>query len=595
MKEFQLLRYLSKGKFIILIVALLGAVWVYYYANSQQVYTATTVIRYANSAINEGLTPKGTKLDVSEIYSSTVIKGAIEDLGLNCSVDEIRSKVKVEPIISEEEEAKKETALSKGEEYSYFPTDYVITYEVGSERSLNFAGNMLDAIIKNYYSFYSEKYVDQLILPNNASNISSNDYDYIESAELIQGSLKEIDDYLIQKKTNYPDFRASATGYTFTDLENIYKYIMNNKVPSLYASILQNKYTKDNDLLLKKQRSTIDSINVDIKNNQTRSTKLKNLIDNYGDKNSSIINPSAADSSETTATVDGEPSVIMDVDGYDRGIDVITTYDDLIQEYVRINETIKDDEIDKKHAEYIESVFVDNEKTKNPSKEVEKDINDLVSMLNDEYAIVQATATELNEYLGASYLNILNSVVTSQKVNIKLYLALAVVFFLFFGCTGAVVVGRTKDFIQYILYTDKVTKLPNRQMCDVRINALSDKDLDEQFTCFIVKITNLAKVNETLGHTAGDTVLRDFGELLKSISRSYGFIGWNQGGLFLGLFEHCSTDKAELYLEMLKKCVDEYNSNQLELEITYSAKYTNSTEEKMYNIRHLIQHTIRKI
>ena len=207
MKEFQLLRYLSKGKILILIVALLGSMGVYYYADSNQVYTAKTVIRYANSAINDGLTPNGTKLDVSEIYSTTVIRGAIEDLGLNCSVDEIRSKIKVTPIITEEEEQKKEAALTKGEEYNYFPTDYVISYEVGSERSRNFAGNMLDAVVKNYYSFYSEKYVDQLILPNNASNISSNDYDYIESAEIIQQTLKDIDNYLLQKKTNYPEIQ----------------------------------------------------------------------------------------------------------------------------------------------------------------------------------------------------------------------------------------------------------------------------------------------------------------------------------------------------------------------------------------------------
>ncbi len=233
MKEFQLLRYLSKGKILILIFALLGASWVYYYANSQQVYTATTVIRYNNSAISQGLTPNGSELDVSEIYSSTVIKGAIEDMGLNCTVDEVRSKVKVTPIIPEEEETKKETALSKGEEYYYFPTDYIITYEVGSDKSANFAGNMLDAIVKNYYSFYSEKYVDQLILPNNASNIKANEYEYIESAEILQQSLKDIDDYLLQKKTNYPDFRASATGYSFSDLENIYSYIRDNKVPHL--------------------------------------------------------------------------------------------------------------------------------------------------------------------------------------------------------------------------------------------------------------------------------------------------------------------------------------------------------------------------
>lgn len=594
MKEFQLLRYLSKGKFLIILVALIGAIWVYFYADSQQVYTATTVIRYANSAINEGLTPKGTKLDVSEIYSSTVIKGAIEDLGLNCSVDAVRSRVKVTPLIPEDEEAKKETALSKGEEYYYFPTDYVISYEVGSDRSLNFAGNMLDAIIKNYYSFYSEKYVDQLILPNNASNISSNDYDYIESTEIIQQSLKDIDDYLLQKKTNYPDFRASATGYSFADLENIYNYIINNKVPSIYASIIQSKFTKDNDLLLKKQRSKIENIEVDIQNSQNRANKLKALIDNYGEKNQKPTTSKSENSTGTEAVsgnINDSSDVIMNVDGYDRGIDVTTTYDDLLQEYVRINQIIKNDQIDKNYAEYIESVFVGNTKNQVLSPDLEKEIEDLVDILNDEYSIVQSTAKELNEYLGASYLNILNSVVTSQKVNIKIYLALAIVFFLLFGCAGAVLIGRLSDFIQYILYTDKVTKLPNRQMCDMRINELSAKELDEQFTCIIIRLDSLIKMNETLGHAAGDTLLRDFGEILKSISRNYGFVCWNQGGWFMGLFEQCSEEKIQLYIEMLDKSVEEYNGKQIDLQIKYSYGYCNSSVEKVYDIRKLIHKT----
>ena len=591
MKEFQLLRYLSKGKFIILIVALLGAVAVYFYAGSQQVYTATTVIRYANGAITDGLTPNGEKLDVSEIYSSTVIKGAIEDLGLNCSVDEVRSKVKVTPIIPEEEEEKKETAISKGEEYSYFPTDYVITYEADSEKSMNYAGNMLDAIIENYYMFYSEKYVDQLILPNNASNISSNDYDYIECAEILQQTVKDIDDYLQQKKASYPDFRASATGYTFTDLENIYNYIINHKVPHLYASILQNKYTKDNDLLLKKQQKHIEDLDISIQNSRQKAKKLKYLIDNYSEKG---INSSKKalqdDSDESTGS-----TIIEDVDHYGDELNVITTYDDLIQAYVQINQSIKNDQIDKEHTKYIRSVFVDNTNNRVLSKDVETEIDTLVKTLNDEYKIVQATARELNEFIGADYLNILNSIVTSQKVNTKLYLALALVFFLFFGCVGAVVIGRLKDFIEYIIYTDKTTKLPNRQRCDVQLNGLSEKELGEQFTCMILRLDNLKELNDTLGRSAGDTLLRDFGEMVKTLSRNYGFMGFNNGGMFMGLFEQCPATKADLFLDMLDKSVKEYNEKQIELQIRYSAAYSNSTDEKTYDIRKLLRSTFGKM
>ena len=589
MKEFQLLRYLSKGKFIILIVALVGAISVYFYADSKQVYTATTVIRYANSAISEGLTPNGSELDVSEIYSSTVIKGAIEDLGLNCSVDGVRSKVKVREIIPEEEEQKKETALSKGDEYFYFPTDYIITYEADSEKSLSYASNMLDAIIKNYYSFYSDKYVDQLILPNNASNISSNDYDYIECAAIIQQTAKDIDDYLLQKRSSYPEFRASATGYSFADLENIYNYIMTNKVPHLYATILEAKYTKDNDLLLKKQQKQISALEISIQNNREKAEKLKSLIDEYSNKS---VNRKQ---NTENGTDDGNESVIMDLDGYDRGMNVVTTYDDLIQEYVSINQAIENDLIDKEYAEYIRSVFADNQSNKVVSSEVEKDIEELVKTLNDEYVIVQATAKELNEYIGASNLNMLNSVVTSQKVNIKLYIALAIVFFLMFGCAGAVVIGRLKDFIEYILYTDKITKLPNRQMCDIYINALSEKQLDEQFTCMIITLDNLMKVNDTLGRKAGDMLLGDFGEMIKSLTKNYGFVGYNKAGWFFGFYEDCSTSKAQLFLEMLEKSVDDYNQKHVEVQIEYNVAFSNSTDEKVYEVRRLIHCTTDKM
>ena len=591
MKEFQILRYLSKGKFVILLVALLGALGVYYYASSKQVYTATTVIRYANGAISEGLAPNGAKLDVKEIYSTTVIKGAIEDLGLNCSIDEIRSKIKVEAIIPDDEQQKEETALSRGDDYWYFPTDYKITYQVDSEKSRDYAGTVLDAVINNYYKFYSERYVDQLILPNNAANISSNDYDYIESAEILQESVEGIDDYLMQKRATYPEFRASATGYTFADLENIYSYISKNKVPHIFASILQGKYTKDNDLLLKKFQDRIEKYDISMANNKDKSAKLKYLIDNYSEKG---INSTLLENQDSSNDSTGS-SIIMDVDWNRNEVDVTTTYDALIQEYVQINQFIRNAELDKEHVKYLKSVFINNPKNQVLSAEVEQDIEELVATLKTEYILVKETARELNEYIGASYLNILNSVVTSQTVNIKLYIVLSLAFFLVFGCVGAVFIGRIKDFIQYILYTDKITKLPNRQMCDIEIGSMSEKKLSEQFTCIVFELSSLNEVNAELGRSAGDTLLADFGRIIRVAAKRYGFIGYNGVGQFLGIFEQCSASRVKLFIDRINKNIKEYNSRDSEIKIRISVGYSNSTEDKLYDIRSLIRRSFEKM
>ncbi len=593
MREFQILRYLAKGKFLIFIIALAGALGVYYYASSNQTYTAVTAIRYANDAISQGLAPNGDSLDVSEIYSSTVISGAIEDLGLDCTVDDIRSKFKVEPIISDDEEAKKETALDRGEEYYYFPTDYKITYEVDNSKSMSYARYVLDAVLKNYYRFYSEKYVDQLILPNNAANIKSNDYDYIDSADVIQDSVKEIDDYLIQKRTMYPDFRASATGYTFTDLEQIYNFINTNDVPGLYATILGGKYTKDNEVLLKKRQENIDRINISIANNKEKADKLYALITKYSDKGiNSTMKANQDPSHESQGSM-----IIEDVDEnrHEEVIDVTTTYDDLIQEYVAINQSMRINEIDRNHEEYIKSVFINNPKNVSLSDKVESDIEELSQKLNQEYVLVKDTAKELNEYIGAQYLKVLNSIVTTQAVNIKIYIVLALVLFLFIGCVGAVIVGRVSDFVQYILYTDKKTKLPNRQMCDMYIDTLAENILQEGCTCIVIKLKTLNELNEKVGHSAGDMLLSDFGRILKFTAKHYGFMGYNGVGQFIGIFEQCAVSKAELFIEQLSKSIKEYNDKHVEVHIKCSVAFANSTDDEIYDIRALIRRAFKRM
>ena len=592
MREFQILRYLAKGKWLIFLIALAGALGVYYYADSNQTYTAVTAVRYTNDAISQGLTPNGSPLDISEIYSSTVISGAIDDLGLKCTVDDIRSKIKVEPIISDEEMSRKATAIDKGEYYYYFPTDYKITFEVGNDKSMSYARYVLDAVLKNYYRFYSERYVDQMILPNNAANISSNDYDYIESADVIRDSVEAIDDYLLQKKSMYPDFRASATGYTFTDLEKTYNFINDNYIPELYATILEGKYTKDNNTLLKKTQENIDRIGISINNNNEKADKLLALIDNYSNKSiNNRLNSDSNSSSENDGSL-----IIQDVehDRYEE-IDVTTTYDDLIQEYVQINQKIKTDEIDRGYEEHIKAIFINNANNEVLSDDLDSNIEFLVKMLNEKYALVKDTATELNEYMGAKYLTVLNSIVTTQKVNVKIYLILSIFLFLFIGCAGAVVVGRISDFIQYILYTDKKTKLPNRQMCDMYIDSLAENVLEDECTCIVVKLKTLNELNERVGHTAGDMLLSDFGRIIKFTSKNYGFIGYNGVGQFIGIFEQCAVEKAELFIEQLGKNIKEYNEKHVEVHIKCSVAFANSTDDRIYDIRALIRRAFRRM
>ena len=375
-------------------------------------------------------------------------------------------------------------------------------------------------------------------------------------------------------------------------MEKVYDFINNNDIPELYATILEGKYTKDNDTLLKKTQENIDRINISIRNNIEKSEKLLELIQNYSNKD--INNTLRSDVDES-----GEESAATTLqyfeDNENRDIKVSTTYDDLLLEYVDINKAIKTDEIDKGYAKYIRNTFMENSAHKVLSKKLDDSIESLVKKLNEKYVLVRDTATELNEYMGAKYLTVLNSIVTTQKVNVKIYLILSLFLFLFIGCAGAVVVGRIADFIQYILYTDKKTKLPNRQMCDMYIDSLAEKVLDDECTCIVVKLKTLSELNERVGHSAGDMLLSDFGRIVKFTSKHYGFIGYNGVGQFIGIFEQCTVPKAELFIEQLGKNIREYNEKHVEVHIKCSVAFANSTDDKIYDIRTLMRRAFSRM
>ena len=114
MNKFNLLKYLSKWKYLIFAVCVLGALIVYKYAMYNQEYTASTVISYTGQNAADGKTPSGDDIDVTEIYSAAVITNVLEDLNLNIGADAIRSKCKVTEIIPPDEEVKKQALLEAG-------------------------------------------------------------------------------------------------------------------------------------------------------------------------------------------------------------------------------------------------------------------------------------------------------------------------------------------------------------------------------------------------------------------------------------------------------------------------------------------------
>ena len=473
MNKFNLLKYLSKWKYLIFAVCVLGALIVYKYAMYNQEYTASTVISYTGQNAADGKTPSGDDIDVTEIYSAAVITNVLEDLNLNIGADAIRSKCKVTEIIPPDEEVKKQALLEAGEEYTYFPTDYVVSFSVGSEYSQDFARTVLDSIIKNYFATYGEKYINQQTLPNNNVRGTDGQYDYIERVEILDAWALNISDYLAAKKETQPNYRSAETGYSFSDLYEIYKSYIDYDIPQIYSLILEQEVTGDKETLIKKYQSDISTYELDLQNMEEKINDLNDLITKYSDKNKEGVEYHYGTQSDEGN--DASDYILKNVydewNQEDGHVQSETTYDTLINEYVDIETEKEKLEVDLEHKKKLLAVFTDGAQSDDMSNkdEIEQSLEELSQKLGDMYSSVSTTVDEYNQYIGAYNVSTLSSISTSEKINVRMYIVLAIIIFFFGGCIGAIILGRSKDFLDYIMYTDRKTGLPNRAMCDIEI------------------------------------------------------------------------------------------------------------------------------
>ena len=219
MKSFNIIRYLKKWWPLIALMSFCAGVFFMRYATSNQAYTAQSIIKYNYSQAEDGKTPSGGELDVSEIFSSSVVKQAIENLDLTVNVDTIRSGGTVTPIVPDDVAKTQAAKIEKGEDVEeYQSTEYLVTLSLSSNYDTEYARTMLDEILSCYFASFGEKYVDYYTIPNNASALDGHGYDYLEQAEILKNTVSEISSNLINCQKSHPEFISSHTGMSLSDL-----------------------------------------------------------------------------------------------------------------------------------------------------------------------------------------------------------------------------------------------------------------------------------------------------------------------------------------------------------------------------------------
>lgn len=601
MKSFNIIRYLKKWWPLIALMSFCAGVFFMRYATSNQSYTAQSIIKYNYSKAEDGKTPSGEDLDVSEIFSSTVVKEAIENLGLTVNVDTIRSGGTVTGIVPDDVTKTQEAKIDKGEDVEeYHSTEYIVKLSVSSEYSTEYVRTMLDEILSCYFANFGEKYVDYSTIPNNAAALDGQGYDYIEQAEILNDTVAQITENLGNCQAAHPEFVSSTTGLSLSDLLDEYNYVSDVEIPYLFSEILGGKLTQNREVLLKKYQERYNTYVMDGDVDSEKVAAVLEVIQSYGNKNKdgSLYYQRGARSGTDDDT---GGFVLSDVYEEDTNIDRTTVYDNLISDYVTILNRQSNNVIDAAYCQYIINVFqgasdssdVSDENQAFTDQAVEQEIAALQGRLNTLYETLSLTMKEYNEYCGAVNLGVLASTTVSEKINVKLYILLGVAVFFILGICGAILLGRIQDFVEYLFFTEQSLDMPNRTACDLFIRNNSSRVLPDDTVCVVVELANLSQINTVYGRERGNAMLTQFADFLKEASATCGTIYYNGGQQFIGFFDQCRMEDAESFADYFHRLIAAYNAESTEATYEYAIGISESKANNAYSIRALLREALR--
>lgn len=136
------------------------------------------------------------------------------------------------------------------------------------------------------------------------------------------------------------------------------------------------------------------------------------------------------------------------------------------------------------------------------------------------------------------------------------------------------------DELSELSITDEMTGLENRRGYDIQLRELNRKKILSGYSFLVFDLNGLKHVNDTIGHSAGDVLIKNAAGLLKDLYGNYGNLYRTGGDEFVLIVSGYKENPNNL-IDMLESKLDEYNqSNEIKLSIAYGLANSDEYNEK---------------
>ncbi|MDR1874178.1 MAG: diguanylate cyclase [Synergistaceae bacterium] len=186
------------------------------------------------------------------------------------------------------------------------------------------------------------------------------------------------------------------------------------------------------------------------------------------------------------------------------------------------------------------------------------DVERLYSLSETYFELADKTVSSAELY-SEKQLNFSRKLLLGVNVVFILFMAGALIYYL-----STLTLRRHARHLNEVAYVDGLTQMPNRASCEREILRCASDPPAGNVAVLMFDMNNLKTVNDLRGHQGGDRLIAEFGKILRTEAKDFGFVGRYGGDEFLGIFKDADPEVVEKYLAQVNMRVVASNLSQVD-------------------------------
>ncbi len=298
----EVIEAILKGKWIIIGITILCLLAGFF---GTSIFTAfdsqvQIIIALNYTGVEKGLNPDKTKFDINILTAPIVLAKAMEEAGIEGNtITDIKKNIEIKPIIPNAIGEKIEATRTKGEDYTFYPNEYVMTYKIPKKSGISESEGrqLLTYMVSAYEQYFFELYFEKTVLANAVGSLDYKAYDYPEVSLVMRSQIDIIDDYLNKKTIEAKDFRSKKTGYSFADLKESVKIVDSVDINRMDSLIGAYNLTKDSEKLIINYENRIKQLELEKVKKESEAQTAREMMDSFKREQNMVMLPGGIEDS----------------------------------------------------------------------------------------------------------------------------------------------------------------------------------------------------------------------------------------------------------------------------------------------------------